>query len=462
MSNTVASPATTGKHPITLRERAQLVRRAAPIALSMLASFLLWIEDILMMASVSPLELAGVAVGSSAIGALLFFGRGIIAGFSILMGMSLGRSDQRETVRWYRHGLWMAAFCAFATMLGALLISYLLRFTPISSQTVEIAVGYVLARTPGILPLMLLMVPYAYLISVDRSWDVFWVMLAANVGNVVLNYLFIFGALGFSELGATGCGLATSMTSAMSFVMLLLISARHMRFSIRFLLERPTRKLLARGWAIGWPRGLQQFSERVFFVIMPLWIALWGDLPQAAYQLALVTSTVCHCLALGVGGAVEVTVAICIGGGRVVRAKRAAFSGVSLGAMIGGAFAFVVVFADESLILLLGSGDEDVLPYALPAFMMLSLTLVLSAVATVAGAAVRGSGRTKASFLASAVPQWFVAVPVVYLSSEVFTLGVAGAFIGFSAGALVSSGLFLLLVLSPRFGRTLDGAGRAL
>jgi MATE family multidrug resistance protein len=115
----------------------------------------------------------------------------------------------------------------------------------------------------GSVPLLLSQALASFYSGRGRTTTVMVVNILATLVNVVLDYVLIFGKLGFPEMGINGAAIATSIAFASIAAMYVIHMAWTQRGS-RYGLwsgRRFDRELFARLFRFGFPSGMQQFLE---------------------------------------------------------------------------------------------------------------------------------------------------------------------------------------------------------
>jgi MATE family multidrug resistance protein len=167
----------------------------------------------------------------------------------------------------------------------------------------------------------------------------------ANIINVALNYVLIFGKLGFPQLGIVGAAIGTL---ASRFIMLFFLwyllrnkkKSRDYVTNIKFFVleNRMIKKILN----LGFPSAMQMFFEVAIFT-GAIWLSgLLGKNPQAANQIALNLSSMTFMVAMGLSVAAMVRVGNQKGLQNFRELRRIALSIFILG--LGLAFIFALLF----------------------------------------------------------------------------------------------------------------------
>jgi len=160
---------------------------------------------------------------------------------------------------------------------------------------------------------------------------VMWVNVAASLLNVLLDYLWVFGYLGFPEMGITGAAWATVASVWFKLGVLWWLMHRPAERQ-EFQLERRELDwpLLKRLLYYGTPSGLQLVVEAGGFTIMMLAMARFGETAMAATTLAFNVNMVAFVPMVGVAIAVSTLVGQQLTQGRPDLAARATWTALLL------------------------------------------------------------------------------------------------------------------------------------
>jgi len=176
-------------------------------------------------------------------------------------------------------------------------------------------------------------------------------MIAANVVNVFLNWVLIYGHLGFPAMGALGSAWATTgvrVFLAVGLVAYVWTMADHARFGIR---TRPTGgwKAWAEQRRIGFAAGASIGAEALAFSTAALFAGHLGVLPAGVFSIALNLLSLVFMVAIGFGAATSVSVGIAHGRGDYRDLALAGWTGLGLNTAAMAAFAVVFALAPETL-----------------------------------------------------------------------------------------------------------------
>lgn len=251
-------------------------------------------------------------------------------------------------------------------------------------------------------------------------------MLAVIIGagiNILLDYLMIFGKLGFPEMGIRGAAIATAISSFIPGTILTIAAftgktAAEYRTRENF---RFSKKLTWRIIRFGFPAGLQIFMDVASFTIFIFIAGRLGAIDFTANNLAFSVNNLAFNPLLGFGFATTVIVGRCIGMGRnelVVKVtRRTLFLSLCYFVPIGATFVLFphfytrLFFSPDSACTL-----EELTSTAGRLLLIVAAWGVFDAVNLMYSGALRGAGDTKFVMWASGLLAWLFWIPgVIYL-----------------------------------------------
>jgi MATE family multidrug resistance protein len=298
------------------------------------------------------------------------------------------------------------------------------------------------------LPGHLLFLSSAYFLEgIGRPKMGMFVMIWANILNVILNWVLIDDTSWFGPMGAEGAAWGTTASRwfmAISAAGIVWCIADHERFNIRGKLTggfASWQELRRMGYAIGLSAGV----ESTAFAALNVFAGWLGKLPLAAYGLTLNLVALAFMFAIGVGSATSVRVGVAYGRGDYKDAALAGWIGLGVSsiAMLTAAI-FTYFFAD--FLAGIYTDDPALLREASLAVTFIALVYVPDGGQALMANALRGRKDVWAPSIIQTVSFFGVLVPVGYVSAFIFDTGVLGLFHGILTGCIVS-----LIWLSLRF-----------
>ncbi len=398
-----------------------------PIMVSMLSYTAMTVVDSIYVGRLGTAELAAIGISTSVIYLGMSFGNGLTSGVRVHVARETGagRADRAAAFSW--HGVWIA-------LAMGLLVATLAPLGPIafsmmgaSADVAPHASGYYAVRTLGA------PVYFGFLaltVAFQGRGDTRTPMVAtvaANVLNIVLDPVLIFGWGPVPALGIRGAALATVIGMALGIAILV--------WPARSLLGAPVapqRSVLAAIWDVGSPIGTQYLLEVGGFTLFAALLAHAGDAHLAAHvivvRIIMVAFLPCH----AIGEAVGVLVGQSLGAGCPSRARDALRLGTVQAVALMVALGVVYVAIPDALTGAFGA-TEDVRAIARRVLLLYATFQVVDALATVAFGALGGAGDTRFVMRVSVLSSWLLKLPVACVLVVGFDLGALGAWLGIAA-----------------------------
>lgn len=422
-----------------------------PMAATQLVQFSINTVDVLMIGQLGPEYLAAAALGLVTFYAMFLLGLGPAMAVTPLVAQTLGadaenRKDVRRSVRM---GLWASVlFCAPALVVF-IMTEEIQRGFGQPPGLAALAEPYVLALAPG-LPFALGVIALRnFLAAIARTRAPLFFIIGTTLFNAFANWLLIYGNWGFPRLELVGAGVASSLSHALGFF-LLVAYARWEKEARRFdLFSRalhPDWERLREVFRLGWPIGLTFAFEAMLFNAAVLLMGRIGINEVAAYQVALNVAALAFMAPLGLAMAGSTRVGLKAGAGDAPGVRRAAV--VSILACMGAIMLFAVpmLFAPHVIagLYLDAAAPENAEVIALvAAFLPIAAAFALFDATQVATSqALRGLKDVRVPMIITFFSYWVIGFTISATLGLGTGLGAIGVWFGLLAG-LASAALLL-------------------
>ena len=421
-----------------------LLRLAAPIAVAQAGMALMGLVDTAVVGRVGPVALGAVGLGNGIFFGLAIAGLGLMMGLDPLISQAVGAGQlDRARLLLIQSG-WLALLGTAVLSVPIILSPLLLEHLGTPPEVVAPARAFIFCRLPGLLPMLLFIGARSYLQGLGRTRALVVSTVLANVANLGLDVLFVFGKGPIPPMGAAGAGLATSLCSLFQFAVLAFYAREK---SVGFTGARPSFKpdpaALKEALRIGLPVGLQLAAEVGIFSIAGILAGNLGEIPLAAHQVALALASFTFCFALGVGGAGGTRVGWAVGAGDSLAMRRRGFIAIATGAGLMAIFGLMFFFFPIQSAAVV-SNSAEVLAATAPLLAIAALFQIADGTQAVGAGVLRGAADTRFSFLANLFGHYCVGLPVSLICGFVLKRGIIGIWWGLSAG-LFTVALALLL-----------------
>ena len=413
-------------------ELAALVRLAVPLAAQQVGLQLMASVDQALLGHYSDAALAAAGIGNNLLFAISSLGMGVMMGLDTIVPQALGAGRTGDARRAIGAGVRLALIVGLALTAAAFAAPLVLAAAHVAPDVVAIAWPYIYVRAIGVTLFLLTIALRSYLAAHHTTRPLLAAVVAGNALNFGLDLALIFGvpALGVPELGATGAALSTT------FVQLLTVAvywAGVRRLDHGAARPKPRASDLRAIVAIGLPVGGQIFAEVGIFSIATVIAGALGTLPADAHSIALALSSFTFSAAVGIASATSVQVGHAIGAGDVPLARRRAGLGLAAGLAVMACFAGAFLIAPGALAGLFAS-DPVVIAATVPLLHIAAGFQLFDGVQAIAAGALRGLGRTRATFVGNLLGHYLVGVPVLFALGFGAGLGITGVWWGLTAG----------------------------
>lgn len=405
---------------------------AAPMILGQAGQVLLQLTDTLMLGQVGPVALAGAGLAGNLMMFALYFAYGSLGAVAPRVGQLFGAGDTTQT------GTAIRAAGRLGFLIGSLLLLILcgaaggLSWLGQPPEVVAITREYLVLLGFSLLPAMLSLALGQSLEAVNRPWPVFGFLLLAVVLNAGLNYILIFGHLGFPAMGLAGAGWATLIARCVQLAGLLLWVRRDPALRVFWTSpksdadKRETGKL----FRLGLPIAGQDVLEGGAFAAGTLMLGWIGTVALAANQVTIAIASLAWMFPIALSTATGVRVAQAIGAGDPKTARRAGLAGIGAGTALMAGCAVIYLSAGRSLAALFTS-DPDVLALAGTLVTIAGIYQISDAVQSISLGALRGLLDNRIPLVANAICYWVLSLPTVWLLAFPLGWGATGVWVGY-------------------------------
>jgi MATE family multidrug resistance protein len=272
----------------------------------------------------------------------------------------------------------------------------------------------------------------------------------ANVVNIVLNYLLIFGSFGFPKLGIVGAafGTLTSRVIMVIYIWFLLKGKKKFHdYVTGFNFKRIEKKVMRKIISLGFPSALQMFFEVAIFTAA-IWLSgVLGKNAQAANQIALNLSSMTFMFGMGLGVAAMIRVGNQKGTRNFSELRRIAQSIFFLTLLVEIVFAilflwgrhwFPTIYLDVDHAQNMADNTE-VIYLAGQLLLVAAFFQISDGIQVVVLGALRGLQDVKIPTLITFVAYWVIGFPISYYLGLHTDLGSTGIWIGLLTGLSASA-----------------------
>ncbi|MEN8857447.1 MAG: MATE family efflux transporter [Flavobacteriaceae bacterium] len=428
---------------------------AAPVMLGMLGHTFVSFVDNIMVGQLGTAELAAVSLGNS----FMFIAMSLGIGFSTAITPLIAEVDSSNNFlkakSTFKHGLFLCTILGITLFLLLFFAKPLLYFMKQPPEVVDLALPYLDLVAFSLIPLIVFQAFKQFSDGLSMTKYPMYATLIANIANVILNYILIFGKFGFPAMGIVGAAYGTLISRfiMLAYLWLLLMKKEKSKAIVTnikfFVLEKLMLKKII---SLGAPSAMQMFFEVAIFTAA-IWLSgLLGKNPQAANQIALNLSSMTFMVAMGLSVAAMVRVGNQKGLLNYKELRRIAFSIFLFAVILATGFAITFLILRFQLPKIYVDFDDainftdniEVVSIASQLLLAAAIFQISDSIQVVVLGALRGLQDVKIPTIITFVAYWAIGFPVSYFLGKEEAYGSFGIWLGLLAG-LSSAAVLLYL-----------------
>lgn len=411
--------------------------------------------DNIMVGQLGTAELAAVSLGNSFMFIAMSIGIGFSTAITPLVAEADASNNFEEGKSSFKHGLFLCTILGFTLFLSVFIAKPLLYFMKQPVEVVELALPYLNLVAFSLIPLIIFQAFKQFSDGLSLTRYPMYATILANIINVVLNYLLIFGKFGFPELGIVGAAYGTLVSRFIMVVhlwWLLTIKEKSKAYVTSIKLFVLDKLMLKKVISLGYPSAMQMFFEVAIFTAA-IWLSgLLGKNPQAANQIALNLSSMTFMVAMGLSVASMIRVGNQKGLHQFFELRRIAFSLFLLTMILSVCFGIVFfMFHNELPKLYVDYNDAKNLSDNLEVVSIASKLMIAAAIFQVSDGiqvvvlgALRGLQDVKIPTLITFISYWIIGFPISYFLGKEDAYGSFGIWLGLLSGLTVAAILLFI------------------
>ena len=429
-----------------------MLRLAIPVVTIQVGMMTMGVVDTIMVGHISAQALAAVALGNLYFFTLAVFAMATLMVLDPVVAQAVGAGDSPAIARAVQRGVLMAALLSVPVILLLTTASPAFSAARQPAEVIPLASAYAVRTAPGVFPFLLFVVFRQSLQAMGRTAPIVASIIVANLANGALNWVLIYGHLGFPAMGVVGSAWATTISRALLVLGLWLASRRELGPLLSPVLPEIWQpQPLRRMFRLGLPIGAHHTLEFGAFATVALMMGWMGTEAMAGHQVAINLAALTFMVPLGVGDAGSVLVGRAVGRGDPEGTRGSARAAFACGVTFMSMAAVVFLTLPEQLARLY-SRDLEVVAVAAMLIPIAGVFQVFDGTQVVAGGVLRGLGDTRAPMIANLLGYWLVGIPVSYFLGFRANLGPPGLWWGLVLG-LALVGVSLLIRVRSRLAR---------
>ncbi len=423
----------------------RIISLAWPIVFGQLGHMMSSVADNIMVGSLGSTALAAAAFANTIFALFILFGIGVAIGLTPLIGRAHGKKNEKEKASLFKHGL------VSNTLVGVVLTIIMLALIPLMpyfgqpEEVIDTTIPYyfTLALTVVFTMIFFHFKQFGEGIYITKPTMV--ITIIGNIVNIGLNFIFIYGMLGFPAYGVLGAGIATLISRILMVLTLFLyFKSTHLKIYFQtFNNHYFSWKKLGFILKNTLPVGFQYIIEVSAFVLGAIMIGWLGTISLAAHQIAINLVSITYLIASGISSATTIRVSNLNGLGKTKEVILAARSGMKI-TFVFMLFASAVFLMGNKFLPSLYIDELPVINMASKLIFIAVLFQLMDGMQIIELGILRGLNDLKVPTYLTAIAYWVIALPTSYFLGIYFKIGAEGIWWGYLAG-LTASALMLFI-----------------
>ena len=393
----------------------KILKLSIPAAINSLLDMLQVVTDLIMVGRLSAFAVAAVGLGLQSLMFVFAVLTLLHVGTSALLSRFVGAQKMK------RASIGLSTLLRFALMLSlpVMLLWYFIAsniyvWFGTAPEVVALGASYVQMLT-WMMPFIF--IKLVFVTALNAAGDTktpMYVKIGSILLNIILNYLFIFGNLGFPELGVMGAAVGTVIVNGLELLLYIILYVR------RKMPYTPvwhySKSLLKRALKVGIPASFERSLTFGSFMLFTVIIAHYGTQVLAGYQIGLRVEGLAFMPGIGFTIAAMALMGQGLGAKKPLQAREDVI--LVLKYTVGFMFilSFFMIFIPEKIVWLF-TDDAQTIEEASLYLRIVGFSQIPLAFNFVISGALRGAGDSKRTLKINLISLWFVRIlPAFFLS----------------------------------------------
>ena len=409
----------------------QLIELSIPIILGNLGNMLINIGDVIVAGRHSTTTLAAISVASAIFMTFFIAGVGFMASISPVVSNLRGMRIPSKNL--FRVTTVYSLLIGFIFFVLIRLIIFAVPYMGLAENLSYYVVEYLEISSWGTFAGLLFVAFKEFLQAYEIVIFPNLIVIAAIFLNVFLNVVFVFGYMGFPELGVKGLAIASLIVRwLMTFVLFIYCipffrgKAQKYKSYIKDLVKT------------GWPISLAMFFEFLGFNITAVLVGKFSSLYAACHNVIVTMTGATYMIPLSISNAAAIKVGFANGEKNLQNIKKYTLTGYIL--IIGYMLTNMVLYGVfPKPLLKIFTKDPLVVQTCLPVFSIVLCFLLFDGMQCACSGALKGLKETKPIMWTMAFAYPLVSIPIGCFLAFRYNIVLNGFWIGLACGIFVAS-----------------------
>jgi multidrug resistance protein, MATE family len=418
---------------------------AYPVMLSQLGQVMVGVADSVMVGQLGAIPLAAASLANSIFMVVLMFGIGVSMAITPLVAMADGIEKPKRIAKLFRHGFVINMATGLVMFILIVLFSPALQHMNQPEAVVDLSIPYLAIITLSLIPFMFFQTFKQFAEGLSQTKQAMYIIIICNLFNVFLNWVLIYGNLGFPPLGLNGAGWATLISRVlMGLVIAYYVwsSPRYKNYQVSLRMNSLSFPMVSKMLRIGVPTGFQFIFEVGAFSTAAIMMGWIGVTALAAHQIAINLASISYMMASGLSAAAMVRVGNQLGRNDIKTLREVGFTSFGMVGlfMLCSALLFIVF---RNFLPSLYIDDITVIEMSSSLLIIAGLFQLSDGIQVVGLGALRGMSDVRVPTIVTLVAYWVIGLPLGYVFAFMLDFGAEGIWYGLLIGLTVTGVLLL-------------------
>ncbi len=389
---------------------------AYPIMISQISHISIGVADNIMVGRLGPHPLAAAALANNLFWPIFALGLGLSYGITPLVAAADAKQNYKKTATILKHAL--VINLSFAIIFGTMLFIGIpiLDHLDQDSTVISLAKPYLTIILVSLIPVMIFQTFREYAEGLSFTKEAMYINICCSGLHILLNYILIYGKLGFPAMGLNGAGWATLVSRViMALVMgvYVLMAPKLRQRTIGFNLKNMIPAYFTKILRIGMATGLEFALQAIVFTLTLVMVGWIGVETQGAYMIAANLYSISFVIIWGVALATTVRVGNQFGVRNFPGMWQAGLTGFMLGSICALSASLVFILGYKYLPTFY-TDDHNVLQIVAPLVVLSGVFQLTDGINAIGISALRGMEDTTVPFVISTILHWIIGLPLGY------------------------------------------------
>ncbi|GIM29019.1 MATE family efflux transporter [Clostridium polyendosporum] len=407
-----------------------VLKLALPAVGEMTLYMMIWVFDTMMVGQYGGnLALSSVGLSSEILYTFsnILISCGISIGITSLVARNVGAKEYAMAEEYATLGFLTSLFISILFSLTFFLLStHLLTAVGAEKQVVILGSVYMKITSIGIGFNMIMNALNAALRGFGNTKTPLLASIIVNIVNLSLDYILIFGKLGFPTLGTMGAAIATTTAQIIGFLFIVFYMYNVSSIKVRLKYIKDLNTSMLKGlFDLSIPSSFQEGAFSISRLLSNFFIVSLGSIAFAANQITTAIESISFMPGWGFAVAATALVGHKIGEKDYKGAKEYAYVSIFLATLVMTFCSMLFFLFPRTLIsLFINSSEQEVIRLGALCLMIAAIEQPFIAISMVVGGALKGNGDTKSPLKVSIFTSWIIRVPLMFVIIYLLKLSV--------------------------------------